>query len=301
MTIDPLFTLLGATPDVLPLIREYITLWYVAMMVVVTPMVGNHCIRATGDMKTPALIMLFAVTLNAVLDPILIFGLGDFAGLGIAGASLATVISRAFTLVASLLVLHYREHMLTFVRPSLADVWESWRQILYIGIPAAGTQMLIPLSLGVITGMVAVYGPAAVAAFGVASRIETFGLAIVQALATTLTPFVGQNWGAGEGWTGAARRQSQPAVCGGLGDGTVFAVGRVTRTHRRDLHRQSGGHRHLIKLPHHRAPQLWFAGRAAGRQCHLERAQPPVAINGVDGAAHGRVVCAAGDPGSGMV
>ena len=197
MTIDPLFTLLGATPEVLPLIREYITLWYIAMMVVVTPMVGNHCIRATGDMKTPALIMLFAVTLNALLDPVFIFGLGDFGGFGIAGASLATVVSRAFTLVASLLVLHYREHMLTFVRPKLAEVWESWRQILYIGIPAAGTQMLIPLSLGIITGMVAAYGPEAVAAFGVASRIETFGLAVIQALAVTLTPFVGQNWGAG--------------------------------------------------------------------------------------------------------
>jgi putative MATE family efflux protein len=197
LTIDPLFTLLGATPEVLPLIREYITLWYVAMMVVVTPMIGNHCIRATGDMKTPAFIMLFAVVLNAILDPALIFGIGDFAGFGIAGASLATVISRAFTLVASLLILHYREHMLTFVRPRLTEVWQSWRQILYVGIPAAGTQMLIPLSLGVITGMVAVYGPTAVAAFGVASRIETFGLAVIQALATTLTPFVGQNWGAG--------------------------------------------------------------------------------------------------------
>jgi Na+-driven multidrug efflux pump len=56
---------------------------------------------------------------------------------------------------------------------------------------------LVPISAGIITGMVAAYGPEAVAALGVGSRIESFGLGVITALASVLTPFVGQNWGAG--------------------------------------------------------------------------------------------------------
>jgi putative MATE family efflux protein len=160
-------------------------------------MVGNAAIRATGDTKTPAMIMMVAVGANVALDPLLIFGLGVFPGLGLAGAALATVIARATTLVASLWVLVVRERMIVWSRPRLGEIWGSWKQILYVGLPAAGTNVLVPVSVGIITGMVASYGPQAVAALGVGSRIESLGMAPVMALASVLTPFVGQNWGAG--------------------------------------------------------------------------------------------------------
>lgn len=198
LTIDPLFTALGAKPDVLPFIREYMALWYIALMFVVVPMVGNSAIRATGDATTPAIIMFIAVGVNLVLDPLLIFGIGDWQGMGIQGAALATAISRMVTMVASLWVLTRREKMLTFVKPALADVTSSWRKILHVGIPAAGTQMLNPISIAIITRLVAAYGSPAVAAFGVASRIEFFAIAVMMAVSTVLTPFVGQNWGAGK-------------------------------------------------------------------------------------------------------
>ncbi len=51
LTINPLFTLMGATPEILPLIRQYMTIWYVGMIFVTVPMVGNNAIRATGDTK----------------------------------------------------------------------------------------------------------------------------------------------------------------------------------------------------------------------------------------------------------
>jgi putative MATE family efflux protein len=213
-TITPVFELLGAEGDVLFIsmpkifedsrlysnvilfIHQYMTIWYLGMIVVVVPMIGNSAIRATGDMKTPAMIMVVAVTVNVILDPLLIFGIGQFEGLGIQGAALATVLARGTALVAALRVVHYRERMIDFARPVLGDVLDSWRQILFVGLPAALTQMLTPISQGIITGLVAGYSTEAVAAFGVASRIEVFGLAAVIALAATLMPFVGQNWGA---------------------------------------------------------------------------------------------------------
>ncbi len=196
-TIDQVFTLLGAEAYVLPFIREYMSLWYPALFAVAVPLVGNSAIRATGDTRTPAMIMVFAVVINIVLDPLLIFGYGPFPEMGIRGAALATFLSRLSTMIAALAVLYYREKMLTFVVPRMEEVFRSWRQVLYIGIPAAGTNMLVPISTGIVTGMVAVYGTEAVAAYGVGSRLETLVLAALMALSGTLTPFIAQNWGAG--------------------------------------------------------------------------------------------------------
>jgi Na+-driven multidrug efflux pump len=86
--------------------------------------------------------------------------------------------------------------MLTSAVPTLGEVARSWKHILFIGIPTAATRVIVPLSIGVITRLVAAYGTGAVAGFGVASRIEFFALTTVRALSAVLMPFVGQNWGA---------------------------------------------------------------------------------------------------------
>lgn len=196
LTIEPLFRLLGAEPDIVPLIKEYMVIWYPGVLFVIIPMVGNNAIRATGDTKTPSAIMLVAVVVNIVLDPILIFGLGPFPRLELAGAAIATVLARAITLVVALWVLYYRDRMMTFEVPDTKEVIDSWKSILYIGLPVAGTRLLSPVAMGVVYAMVAFYGHEAVAAFGVGIRIEFFALTVVFALSTVIGPFAGQNWGA---------------------------------------------------------------------------------------------------------
>ena len=117
-TINPLFTQLGATPEIIALIRQYMTIWYLGAVFVIVPMVGNNAIRATGDTKTPGMIMVVAAAINIVLDPLLIFGLGPFPMLGLKGAAIATVIARATTLIVALWVLIYRDKMVSFELPS---------------------------------------------------------------------------------------------------------------------------------------------------------------------------------------
>ncbi|MEO1149127.1 MAG: MATE family efflux transporter, partial [Cyanobacteria bacterium J06638_22] len=94
------------------------------------------------------------------------------------GAALATVCSRAGTLIASLAFLHFRERLLTFTVPSLATLVKNWHRLLFIGIPAAATNLISPLSVGLITGLMARYGAEAVAGFGLASRIEAIALIV---------------------------------------------------------------------------------------------------------------------------
>jgi putative MATE family efflux protein len=197
LTIDPVFRMLGATARTLPMIRQYMRIWYLGVGFVVIPMVGNNAIRATGDTLTPSIIMLIAVAVNATLDPLLIFGIGPFPRLEIAGAALATVFARATTFTVALWVLGYRDRMLTFVVPPVGAIARSWKRILFIGIPTAATRVILPVSVGVITRLVASYGTEVVAGFGVATRVEFLALTVVRALSTVLMPFVGQNWGAG--------------------------------------------------------------------------------------------------------
>ena len=147
VTIDPLFRLLGAGDDVLPFIRQYMVLWYIGVPFVIIPMVGNNAIRATGDTRTPAMIMIMSAVANAVLDPFFIFGIWIFPDMGITGAALASLIARAASLFIGLWVISHRERLLTLARPPLDIVVASWRQILYIGLPAAGANALTPLSL----------------------------------------------------------------------------------------------------------------------------------------------------------
>lgn len=196
LTIDPLFTALGASADVLPLVRDYMQIWYIGMVFLVVPMVGNNAIRASGNTITPSLIMMFSAALNIVLDPLLILGIGGFPRLELQGAAIATVIARATTLVAALFVLHFKERMLYLKIPSAQDTLWCWKDILYVGLPAAGSNMINPISIGVVTSMLAGFGAEAVAAFGVASRIESLAMIALIALSASMAPFVGQNWGA---------------------------------------------------------------------------------------------------------
>ncbi|WP_033936041.1 MATE family efflux transporter, partial [Vibrio cholerae] len=64
LTIEPLFLLLGASHELIPLIKEYMVVWYLTIPLLVLPMAGNSAIRATGDTKTPAKIMMLAGLIN---------------------------------------------------------------------------------------------------------------------------------------------------------------------------------------------------------------------------------------------
>jgi Na+-driven multidrug efflux pump len=87
--------------------------------------------------------------------------------------------------------------MLDFRTPILRQVLASWRQISHVAIPVAGTNVMQPVAMGVVTRMVADFGPAAVAAWGAGERVSAFVMVPVFAVCSALVPLVGQNWGAG--------------------------------------------------------------------------------------------------------
>ena len=188
----------GVWPDeLMPLIRGFMTILYIGVPFIVVGMVGMASMRATGDTRLPSKIMIIGSILNVALDPVLIFGLGPIPALGLNGAALAALIARGMIFLAALYLLRYRLDMVSFNRPDPAELRSSWRDILHVGIPAAGTNAIVPVGAAVITAMIARYGPDAVAGFGVASRIESLMLVPYYAMSAIIGPFVGQNLSAG--------------------------------------------------------------------------------------------------------
>jgi putative MATE family efflux protein len=196
MTVEPLFMLLGSTEDTLPLIVDYISIWYTGMVFLVVPMVGNAVMRSTGDAVTPAKIMVLAALINFVLDPVCIFGMGPIPPMGISGAAAATVFARAFAAILSLWWLNSKFQMLSFNWPGFRALFRSWKEVLSIGGPAVLANAVSPVTMALLTVMVSSYGEASVAAFGAGGRIYMVCMVVPIAIGSAMAPFVGQNWGA---------------------------------------------------------------------------------------------------------
>lgn len=195
-SIDVVFPMLGAAPERMLLIEEFMFWWYLGMPFQLMQFAGTAAIRANGNAKLHGKLMAAGAVLNAVLDPLFIFGIGPIPGMGIGGAALATIISWACTIVVICHYLCRKESLLSFKPPRLDALLSTWRRLLAITGPAALANMITPVSTGVITATLAAYGPQAVAAFGVISRMEAFIMIVVLGMSMSVPPFISQNFGA---------------------------------------------------------------------------------------------------------
>lgn len=192
--MDEIFSLMGADETTMPLVREYMQIYLIGLVFVVGPTIGGSILRALGDARSPGLLLASTAVVNAILDPILIFGLFGFPRLEVKGAALATVIANLFSLAAMLAIGIRRDKFLTLRGMGL--ILDSWKRILHVGLSAAASGLMVPLTSAFVTAMVARFGQTAVAGFGVGIRTEALALLPFMALGAAIGPFVGQNAGA---------------------------------------------------------------------------------------------------------
>lgn len=195
--MDDIFLTLGASEALLPSIRLYMDIWMPTSVMLVAIICANAVLRANGDTRTPSILMAAAGLINAGLTPILIFGFGPIPAMGIQGAALATMISWVAGVIFLFYYLAIRHQFIHKGLPSASVFKSSATEMLRIGIPASGANMLTPIAAGVMTAIVAGYGETAVAAYGVGSRLDSIACLVILALSSTLPPFVSQNLGAG--------------------------------------------------------------------------------------------------------
>lgn len=196
LTIEPLFRLLGANEETLPLVTSYMQLWYAGLIFLTLPSVGANALRATGDASISGSIMVGGAVLQVIFAPILIFGFAGIPSLGITGAAAAMVLSRLILFAATIYILYAREGLIDYAGFTFPRLLDSWRRILAVSIPATATHLIGPVSTAIIVSMLAKFGQEAVAGFGIASRIEGMFVIPLFALSASIGPYVGQNWGA---------------------------------------------------------------------------------------------------------
>lgn len=197
LTLEPLFSIMGAKADLMPYIRDYMLFWFAGAAFIAVPIVGNAAIRATGNTLFPAMVMSIVSIVNIILDPLLIFGLAGFPRLEIQGAAIATIIANFCAMCAGLYMLGIRKNMIR-LRPFYFDKFpDSFKRLIYIALPAGITNTVQPIMNAVIIALLATYGAESVAAFGIVSRVEAFAFVVVMGIAGGMAPILGQNWGAG--------------------------------------------------------------------------------------------------------
>ncbi len=176
-TIDFVFGALGAEPHLFPLIHDYLDIYYPSVFLFTVTMVAGNIMRASGSANIPGVVMTLGALFNLLLDPILIFGWFGVPRLELAGAALASAISRVGT--ASVLLYFVVNGGLVNTHNIAERFFDSARRILHIGLPAMATQLIGPVSATVITRLLAGHGEVVVAGFGVAIRIESVAVMLL--------------------------------------------------------------------------------------------------------------------------
>ncbi|TGN38934.1 MATE family efflux transporter [Marinobacter confluentis] len=186
-----IMTLLGAEDSLLPLIRSYWMPWLLSAWTGAMLYFGYSVCRSHGDTKLPGYLMVATSLLNLALDPLFIF----VFGWGLPGAAWATVTSFA---LGCLLIFPklFRAQWLRFDITQLA-LAKAVRQLGGIMAPAMVSQLMPPASAMAATAIVAGFGSAAVAAWGLGTRLEFFSIVVVLALTMSMPPMIGRLLGEG--------------------------------------------------------------------------------------------------------
>ncbi|WP_253272920.1 MATE family efflux transporter [Halomonas sp. PR-M31] len=192
----PLFRLLGADESLLSLIGEYWGPQLLAAWVGALLYFSYSLFRSRGEMRLPGNMMVLTSLINLALDPLLIFGIGDWQGLGLPGAAWATTI--AFALGLLIVTLRLKRTDWLSNQGLMEEARQSARPFAGIAGPAMIGQLMPPLAAMLATAIIASLGETAVAAWGLVSRLETVSLMVVLALTMSLPPWLGRCYGAGD-------------------------------------------------------------------------------------------------------
>jgi len=192
----PVLTLMGAESDLIAAATSYLRIIYAGIPLMFGTFVVTALLNGAGDTVTPMILMGVSVGLNLVLDPFFIFGWGPFPEWGVAGAAVATVLSRGFLALAGLLWL-FSGHLEIHVQPRhLKPRWGLIRRIVSIGGLASIGQTGTALGFSIMNGALARIGTVVLSAFGIGNAFISIVLMPAMGLGQATATMVGQNLGA---------------------------------------------------------------------------------------------------------
>lgn len=148
--------------------------------------------QAQGDTVRPMLLNLAGITLNLILDPVLMI----VCGMGVAGAALATVTAKAFPAVIAFVLLQNRSKDVYLDLRRLKFEKEKLKNILVIGLPTAVGGSTMQFGFLLMSRNVLKYGTEAMAAYGIGNKINSLITLPTNSVGSAVATIVGQNVGA---------------------------------------------------------------------------------------------------------
>ncbi len=191
----------GASGTILSLAWDYLRVLSIGLPFMVFSGFFRSILAGEGDMKLPMLVAGLGTILNIILDPLFIFDLDNFGGIGfgmgIKGAAMATVISQCIVFSVFIYMLFVKEHAYITFRIkdfsfSSIIIWD----IIKVGLPASLSMIVMAVGQGVFNRILIYFSADTVAAYQVAGRIDMLVFLPIFSIAASLTTLVGMFYGA---------------------------------------------------------------------------------------------------------
>jgi len=189
-----------STPaDALPLAEAYLRIVFMAVPFIYVFAMLQATLRGAGDTRTPFIFLLMGVGLDIVFNPLLIFGIGPFPKMGIAGSATAMLIANSVSLAAMILWLRHRRHPLWISRHEnrvYKPDWSILRALIVKGVPMGLQMIVISLAMIMMISMVNGYGVETTSAYGAAMQLWAYIQMPAMAIGAACSSMAAQNVGA---------------------------------------------------------------------------------------------------------
>ncbi len=191
--MEPLLKLLGSTETIMPHARAYFRYILIGTPLIMSSFVMNNQMRFQGNAFTSMLGITFGAVLNIILDPIFIFTFG----MGVSGASFATMLSQCVSFVILFWLTGRGDGIKLNIR-NFRPTFAHYREITAGGFPSLGRQGLASFALAYMNQLAGIYGDAAIAALSIVNRVIMFSTSMVLGFGQGFQPVCGFNYGAKE-------------------------------------------------------------------------------------------------------
>jgi len=195
---EQIMRIMGTPPEILADATQYLRVTFLGFVFVFGYFVFESLMRGLGSVQAPMRIVFLTVVLNAILDPLFIFGWGPVPAWGVSGAAVATLCTQALATVIGFAILLRGKNGLHLTLADFKPDYAFMKKAFFIGFPSSIEQSARAFGFTIMTALVAAFGTVTIAAYGIGIRALTFIIIPAMGLSIATSALVGQNIGAGK-------------------------------------------------------------------------------------------------------